>query len=133
MSALGIDIRGVDDVSPMLELADGPRSAAEAVMTQLLHAPGHLWWAPEIGHDLRQYLHRQVDTDALERAVVEQCLTDERVIAAEAHAELSGPITRQELSLRVELTLSTAETAEFTVTVSQAGDVLFTAVTTESA
>lgn len=128
MTALGVDIAGVEDIDPMLSLADGRLAAAQAVLTSLLHQPGKLWWSPETGYDVRQHLHASFDAEAIQRAVESQCTADERVDTATCVATVTGPLTQQVLTLSIDLVLTTAETAELTLSVDQVGDVINTGV-----
>lgn len=128
MTALGTDIAGIDDIDPMLSLADGRLAAAQAVMTTLLHGPGRLWWAPEVGYDIRQHLHASFDAEAIQRAVESQCTADERVDTAVCTVTVEGPLTAQTMTLATDLVLTNAETAELTLSVNQVGDVINTGV-----
>jgi hypothetical protein len=121
MAALGRDIKGVTDIDPFLTMADGPRSAAEAVMRSLLHNPGILWWAPERGHDLHQHLHAFFDQERIELAVQQQCEADERVESAAVSATMLG----KDLRLQIDLVLTQNEAnVSLTLTISQLGEVL---------
>ena len=121
MAALGRDIKGVTDVDKFLTLTNGPRAAAEAVMRSLLHNPGILWWAPERGHDLHQYLHAFFDKERIELVVRQQAEQEERVESARCTATLLG----SELQLRVDLTLTQDETkVSFTITIGSLGEVI---------
>ena len=121
MAALGRDIKGVTDVDKFLTLTNGPRAAAEAVMRSLLHNPGILWWAPERGHDLHQYLHAFFDKERIELAVRQQAEREERVDSARVTATLLGT----ELQLQVELTLTQDEAkVAFTLNIGSLGEVI---------
>lgn len=121
MAALGIDIAGVEDVDLFLSYAEPARAAAEAVMRGLLHSPGKLWWAPDLGHDVRQHLHTFDSPDRIQIAVQAQCETEERVASAAVTATVFG----DELTINVELILVSNDTpVSFTLTVSQLGEVL---------
>lgn len=120
-NALGIDIGGVEDVDRFLSYSDGPRAAAEGVMRGLLHAPGKLWWAPDLGYDLRGALHQFFDAERIQRAVQAQVETDERVESADVTAVAFG----EELRVSVNLILTQdGAKVQFTLTVNQLGAVL---------
>lgn len=120
-TALGIDIGGVEDVDLFLSYVDGPRATAEAVMRGLLHAPGKLWWAPDLGFNVRGLLHQFFDADRIERAVQAQIETEERVDSADVTATALG----DELRLAVELVLTQdLAKVQFTLTINQLGEVL---------
>lgn len=111
MAILGKDIKGVTDVDPFLTVTNGPRAAAEAVMRSLLHNPGVLWWAPDQGHNVQNYLHGFFDQERIELGVRQQAERDERVESASVVATLLG----QELQLRIDLVL-TQDQAKVTLT-----------------
>ena len=120
-NALGIDIGGVEDVDLFLSYSEGPRAAAEAVMRGLLRAPGKLWWAPDLGFDVRGLLHQSPSAESVERAVQNQVETEERVDSADVSAVIFG----DELRVTVDLTLTQDPTkVQITLTVNQLGEVL---------
>ncbi len=122
---LGIDIGGVEDVSPYLTLVSGPRAAAEAVLCSWLHAGAKLWWAPERGGNLWQYLHGPADIEEVQLALATEAEKDERVEACSVTATLLG----NELSISGALTLTqTAERVKLTLVVSAAGAVISSGV-----
>ena len=121
MAALGRDIKGVTDVDKFLTLTNPPRAAAEAVMRSLLHNPGILWWAPDQGHNLHNYLHAFFDKERIELAVRQQAEREERVDSARVTATLLGT----ELQLQVELTLTQDEAkVAFTLNIGSLGEVI---------
>jgi hypothetical protein len=120
-NALGIDIGGVEDVDLFLSYVAGPRAAAEAVMRSLLHSPGKLWWAPDLGYDVRGELHRFLDAERTERAVQTQAENEERVDSAQVTVTALG----DEIRIAVELILTQdGSKVQFTLTVNQLGEVL---------
>ncbi len=80
MAALGVDIWGVEDISPFLNLVDPQKAVAQAVARSLLHAIGRLWWAVGRGFDLRQQLHRFLDSlETLQLGIQQEIDKEERV------------------------------------------------------
>jgi hypothetical protein len=125
MPALGIDIGGVEDVDRFLSYTSPARAAAEAVVCSLLHPPGTLWWAPQRGHDIRQYLHAFCDADRIQEAVRAQCEMEERVASATVKAQQVGSL----LILTITLVLTQDESqVTLTLTVDQLGNALPTIV-----
>lgn len=123
--ALGIDIGGVDDIDPTLNFVDEQTAAAQSVMTTLLHDPGVLWWSPSTGKDIRDYLHKPFDPEAIERDVIRQAQADERVTAATCTATERIEGSQRVFDLAVTLTLeNNAGDVDFTLSVSEAGEVL---------
>lgn len=119
--ALGVDIAGVEDVSPFLELSTGPKAAGEAALSSLLHSPGVLWWAPDRGYNVRQHLNAAVTVERVQRNVRTQVEAGERVESAEVVAEVFAG----ELRIDVKLTLTEEDgDVEFTLTIDQLGAVL---------
>lgn len=126
MAILGKDIKGVTDIDAFLTVASGPRAAAEAVMRSLLHNPGILWWAPDQGHNIQNYLHAFFDKERIELAVAQQAEREERVEEASVTATILG----QELQLRVDLVLTqTAAKVTFTLNIGSLGEVINATVT----
>jgi hypothetical protein len=134
MASLGIDIGGVDDIDPTLNFVDPATAAAQAVMTTLLHDAGLLWWAPTVGEDIKKYLHKPFDEEAIERSIVRQSQLDERIESATATAEErivqgnTGPERVFFFTGNLVLT-NNAGNVDFTISVSQAGEVLNATVT----
>lgn len=125
MAALGLDIGGVDDFDAFLSYTTPAQAAGERVMCSLLHAPGTLWWAPDRGTDIRQFLHRDASSDEIQIAVAAEAEKEETVESAIVVATKFG----DELQLRVELTLTQDEgRVTLTLAVNQVGDVLAAAV-----
>lgn len=118
---LGIDIAGVHDVDRYLSFADPGHSAADAVSRGLFHAPGALWWAPDLGFHLGQLLHGTFDADRIENGIKQQIETDERVESVEVSAESLGSETR--VTIVVVFTGDPAATT-LTITADQAGNVI---------
>jgi hypothetical protein len=123
--ALGIDIGGVDDIDPTLNFVDEKTAVAQSVMTTLLHDPGVLWWAPSVGDDIRKYLHRPFDKDSIERSIIRQGQSDERVesVSVEASERVVG--TQRVFQFDGSLTLTkNAGNVDFTIAISEAGEIL---------
>lgn len=118
---MGIDIAGVEDVDSFLTLTNGKQSAAEDVMSSLLHSPGILWWAPDLGHDVRQYLNSIAAEERIQRAVTAQAEIDERVESAECTVTRLG----DQFTIDVALVLTEDDDAvQFTLTIDQLGAVI---------
>jgi hypothetical protein len=119
MTALGIDIGGVDDIDPTLNFVSAGQSVAESVASQLLHDPGLLWWSPTIGYNLRQLLHMPFDEEKIQREVVRQAEFDERVKSASATASVNTKGDTITLVVNLTLVEEDATDIEFTLTVSE--------------
>jgi hypothetical protein len=104
---LGVDVDVVTDASPDFRLARGRRNLANALARRLSTPRGGLWYAPDYGLDLREYLHAGVTTrelGGLPAAVTLEVLKDPRVQAAAVDVKYSPG----HQSLVVNLTITTA-------------------------
>lgn len=125
-NGLGVDIAGVDDIDLFLSMASPERSAAEAVMRSLQHKPGRLWWAPDVGYDVKQHLHTFIDLPRTVQGVQATCESDERVKTADVSATALG----EEIKLTINLTFIDSSTpATLTLSIDQLGKVLDASVT----
>lgn len=121
MAALGIDVAGVDDVDLFLSYAEPAESAAQAVARSLLHSPGKLWWAPDSGHNVNQYLHTFFEPERVQSAVQQQAELEERVAAASVVASRLG----DEMQLQINLTLTDDDSqVQMTLAIDALGEVL---------
>ena len=118
MAILGKDIKGVTDCDQFLSLAKPGRSAAEACARALTHDNGILWWAPDRGHNLYQYLHTDVNTLNLEQAVKTECELDERVDTANVTVTRDDATESVTISVELEFTEDEANVT-FTLTVGE--------------
>lgn len=119
-SALGIDIAGVEDVDLFLSSTDPSTSAAQAAARTILHNPGKLWWAPDAGHDVRQYVHGTGDLKRIQHNVQAAIERDERVKSAEIDVTTLG----REIKLGVSLVFIDGTTANLTLAIDELGEVL---------
>lgn len=90
-------------------------------MRGLLHGTNKLWWAPDLGYDVRQNLHGFFDAERIRAAAQTQCETDERIDAADVLVTSFG----DELRIAVDLSFTQDPTkVQFTLSVDQIGNVL---------
>ena len=112
MADYGSDFAGVMDITPTLREVDGPRCVAENIAGRLISPRGCLWYAPDYGFDVRQFLNGHTgDTGAIVAGVVEQAEQDERVDSASARVTF----VNSALTIRLSLVLSEG-TFAFTLT-----------------
>lgn len=121
MAALGIDIAGVEDVDLFLSSADPATSAAQAAGRSLLHSPGKLWWAPDAGHDIRQYLNGFGDTDRIQHNAQAAIELDERIKSADVLAESFG--NQLKITVNLDFVDNTSD-ATLTLSIDELGTVL---------
>jgi hypothetical protein len=113
MSDYGSDFAGVMDISPTLREVSGARCVAENIASRLVSPRGCLWYAPEYGFDVRQFLSGHLkDSGPIASGVVDQAEQDERVDSADAKVTFIG----ENLVIQLSLVLSEG-TFEFTLTV----------------
>jgi hypothetical protein len=121
MAALGIDIAGIDDVDLFLSYAEPAEAAAQAVARSLLHSPGKLWWAPDSGHNINQYLHTFFEPERVQSNVQQQAELDERIAASAVVATRLG----DEMRLQIDLELETTDSqVQLTLSINDVGEVL---------
>lgn len=120
---LGIDIGGVDDVDPTLNFTSARQTVAESGAALLTIDPGTLWWAPQLGFNLVDQLHKPFDKEFIERNVRQQYEFDERVSSASVSAtsQTTENGVEIEISGNIQLIDETQEDVEFTLTVSELG------------
>ena len=125
MATLGSDISGIVDCDKYMSLASPGRSAAQAVARAQTHENGVLWWAPDRGHPLTQYMHSEENIPRLKQKVRQEAERDERVTAAQVDAVLYG----EELTVTIKLELTNNEAdVTLTLTIDQLGSVINTQV-----
>lgn len=93
-TSLGIDIAtpGAADLDPYFGLVSEGRCLVEALARRLVTPRGSLFYAPQYGYDLRQWINADLDAGDLreiERAAAEECRADERVDDAALEATFS--------------------------------------------
>lgn len=119
--SLGVDIAGVDDITPRFECASGVRNVAMAIARRLCTDRGGLWYAGEYGENLANWLNHEVTKGALhdvKSRVERQALKDERVETATASVTWDA----QTGTMHVRLTGKTRMGAyQLVVAVDQAG------------
>jgi len=115
MADYGSDFAGVMDISPTLREVSGRRCVAENVACRLISPRGCLWYAPDYGFDVRQFLSGHLkDTGPIAAGVIEQAEQEERVDSADAKVTFIG----NALTIRLSLVLSEG-TFAFTLSIDQ--------------
>lgn len=96
---LGTDIGAIPDLT--WQVREGFANLREALLRRLITPRGALWYAPNYGLDLRQYVNEALTLEVLEevRILVEQeCEKDSRVLLAQAEVH---PEPQNRLVVRV--------------------------------
>lgn len=91
MDDLGIDLSGVDDLTPSLKTTSGRRGLIEAIARRMITPRGGLFYDESYGYDLRQFLNGiTAAPGAISSNVVAEAEKDERVEQASAVATFIG-------------------------------------------
>jgi len=114
--SLGSDFSCVTDLDVNLAVVSGRTALAQALCRRLMTRRAGLWYAPNYGTDLRQFLNTApVQTSIVEQAAENECLKDERVEDISATAEHLE--ARQTIQLKLRIT-EAGGTFDLTVLVS---------------
>lgn len=92
--ALGVDLDCADDLDPMMGLASGLRTIAQAVYRRLSTPRGMIIDAPDYGFDLRSLLHKGMtpaEQASIPGRVRAEVLKDERIERAEVQLASATP------------------------------------------
>lgn len=98
---LGSDFSCETDLTPGMLVVSGQRRVAEALIRRLGTPRGALWYSPEYGTDLREFVHSAAGTYAVELAAEQECLKEETVDEVEALAEFTANNETMTVTLRV--------------------------------
>ena len=91
MADLGLDLAGVDDISPNLATVSGRRALIQAIARRLITPRGGLFYDPDYGFDLRQFLSGiTASPGAIASGAAAEAEKDERVDQASAVVAFSG-------------------------------------------
>lgn len=100
MADLGSDFSGVSDITPTLAVVSGRRCLIEAIAHRLITPRGSLWYDPDYGYDLRQYLSGiTVAAGSIAASVAAEAEKDERVEQASAVVTFSGSVLDVKLAI----------------------------------
>ncbi len=98
----GSDFSCITDLDAKLSTVSGPLVVGQAILRRYITPRGGLWYDPEYGTDLRQFLNGARSRFAVARACELEALKDDRVQQASAEVE----ITRDTMTIVVRLTLA---------------------------
>lgn len=102
----GIDFSALPDLN--FTLQSGVKNLAEAIARRLITPRGQLFYDPNYGLDVRQYLNEALTDEIryeIETLVAAECEKDERVLAADVRV-LNGETAR---NIQLAISLETAE------------------------
>ena len=97
----------IGDVDPMGRPVTGPLAVAQAISRRLVTTRGTLFYDPEYGFNVRDFLNESIDAQALfqmQSGIEGECLKDERVEAAQAYVEFIEESSQ--LIIAIQLVLS---------------------------
>lgn len=96
----GIDLAGVDDLSPGLTVVSGRLGLIQAIARRLITPRGGLFYDPDYGYDVRQFLSGDVrSTSEIASGVSAEAEKDERVAQASASVSFVGNTLMISLSI----------------------------------
>jgi len=94
---LGVDFSGLEDIDANLTLVDGRLGFAQAIYRRLTTPRGRLFYDPEYGIDIRDFLKQSGFSATQNARIIEaECLKDERTLNVAADVqfdELSEVLT----------------------------------------
>ena len=103
----GVDWYWNGDIDPTGRLVNGPLAVAQAIARRLITTRGTLFYDPEYGFNLRDFLNETVEEGQtifqIESGIETECLKDERVESADAAAEYIESASRLRVTARLVL------------------------------
>ena len=109
---LGSDFSCTDDLDPNWGVVSGTTCLGQALYRRLTTKRGALWYDPNYGTDIRQYLNSSTPINVIGQAVENECRKDERVEDVEAFVETDAAGETYTIAVRV-----TAADAPFSLTI----------------
>jgi hypothetical protein len=83
----GVDLYGVDDLTPTMRTVSGPLGLTQAITRRLITPSGALWYDPAYGWDVRRYLSASIaNVGQIAASCAHEAEKDERVASATATA-----------------------------------------------
>lgn len=98
--SLGLTLSCDGDLTPGLRTVEGRPVLMEALRNRLSTSRGGLWYAPNYGNNLCDFVNGAFTPYAIEQAAETECLKDERVESVSASA-VQVDSKRVELTLRI--------------------------------
>jgi len=102
----GKDVSAYPNLDPTLSLRSGAKVLSEAILRRLITPRGGLFYAPDYGTDLREYLNDEMTDDtlfAIKTDVEREAEKDERVQAADATVE-KDPAVKNGIKITLAIT-----------------------------
>ena len=90
MADLGSDFSCVTDITPDLRVVSGEDCFAESLQRELAAAPGDLWYAPDWGAGLVNFINSTALSWALSAVAERTCMRDERTENVSARTTTDG-------------------------------------------
>lgn len=99
-SALGVDFSGLDDIDANLTLVDGRLGYAQAIFRRLTTPRGRLFYDPEYGIDIREFVKQSgFSATQVSRLIEGECLKDERTLNAAAEVTFNEATEEMKIDL----------------------------------
>jgi phage baseplate assembly protein W len=116
-SDYGQDIGWTDDLDPAFAMVSGSICLLQALQRRLETSTGSLWYDPDYGLALHQYLKAAIPhVSVIASAIETQCMRDDRV--ADARATVTFDRYTSKLAADVAVTSVTGETLSLTLAAS---------------
>lgn len=129
----GSDFSGVEDLDANLSMVTGRTCLLQALLRRISTPRGALWYAPDYGTDIGQFVNTTTDPRVIQQAIESEILNDERVDDCRATVTLSDETDPSSggRAMTIALALETgAGPFEFTVAVTTlTGKILLQEVT----
>jgi hypothetical protein len=87
MADYGTDFAGVEDLDAGLSVVSGGTGLMQAVSRRWITSAGELFYAPDYGEDLHQWIGANVITGRIEARLEAEALKDERVKSCSVSVE----------------------------------------------
>jgi phage baseplate assembly protein W len=100
----GTDLHCADDLDPTMPEVTGRVALVQAILRRLSTPPGSLFYDPDYGIDVREYVGEGLDAADLfyvQTEIERECLKDERVRAAQARVSLDASTGVLTISLQL--------------------------------
>jgi phage baseplate assembly protein W len=99
---LGTDFGGLLDISPAMTMVSGRKALGQALARRLMTPRGHLFYDPDYGTDIRDYLNDSFNSYIVNSQIRNELMKDERV--SDVAVSSSFNADSQTLSIQIKVT-----------------------------
>lgn len=118
MVDFGTDFAWTDDFDPRMPKVSGLTLLRQALMRRLVTSRGTLFYDPEYGTDMTQFMNAETNPKIVEQAAENELLKDERVLGATVTVLRTATSPNQPVQVSLKITVETQE-GPFSFSVSQ--------------